>query len=154
MTYLQQNDASILISKKHPLLTWMREECTANDIGIPATMDQLSSKNECSICLETMKELDSVLCLQDCCHLFHTHCIMSWTRQCKSCPLCRKVTTQPDVQLRASSKAGYVVMDKAEFHRWYLKSTEKLIETLQKIPIRFDPSIEYSIKLSFSKTDN
>ena len=47
------------------------------------------AENKCAICLENFKKEESV-CLLDCDHVFHTHCIDKWGERQQNCPLCKK----------------------------------------------------------------
>ena len=50
--------------------------------------DSLLFGEECVICLEKYEKKDKITRLE-CNHLFHNKCIVVWTNQNKSCPLCR-----------------------------------------------------------------
>ena len=50
--------------------------------------DSLLLSKECVICLEKYEKKDKITTLE-CNHLFHHKCIVNWTIQNKSCPLCR-----------------------------------------------------------------
>lgn len=50
--------------------------------------DCLLFGEECVICLEKYEKKDKITRLE-CNHLFHHKCIVVWTNQNKSCPLCR-----------------------------------------------------------------
>ncbi|KAA0064792.1 putative RING-H2 finger protein ATL69 [Cucumis melo var. makuwa] len=43
----------------------------------------------CSICLSDYKPHDSVRCIPDCRHCFHSDCVDEWLRMSATCPLCR-----------------------------------------------------------------
>ncbi|XP_004146803.1 putative RING-H2 finger protein ATL69 [Cucumis sativus] len=43
----------------------------------------------CSICLSDYKPHDSVRCIPDCRHCFHSDCVDQWLRMSATCPLCR-----------------------------------------------------------------
>ena len=49
---------------------------------------------ECSICLETMKD-NGHLGVLSCGHKFHARCIKTWTNEHNTCPLCRRETSFP-----------------------------------------------------------
>lgn len=44
---------------------------------------------DCSICLESFKEGDKLICLP-CEHKFHSACLDPWIRTCGDCPYCRR----------------------------------------------------------------
>ena len=48
-------------------------------------------KEECSICIEPMKNRN-VLKQLDCGHFFHSSCIEPWLQQKRDCPICRRHT--------------------------------------------------------------
>ena len=51
---------------------------------------QSDSKENCSICMMSMKKDDEV-CKLDCEHTFHKDCIMQWLKEYNyKCPICRK----------------------------------------------------------------
>ena len=43
----------------------------------------------CSICLSDYQPYDSVRCIPDCRHCFHSACVDEWLRMSATCPLCR-----------------------------------------------------------------
>ena len=54
----------------------------------------------CSICLEDFSEShdDNIILLPDCFHLFHQSCIFEWLKRQRSCPLCRRVPYEEDLE--------------------------------------------------------
>ena len=46
------------------------------------------SVNDCSICLEKMKQKNKIKFLK-CGHVFHATCIKKWNNITKTCPICR-----------------------------------------------------------------
>ena len=46
-------------------------------------------RDECAICLETMKQGESVSLIY-CSHIFHTACIYEWFQKKPVCPFCEK----------------------------------------------------------------
>ena len=49
------------------------------------------AKDHCSICLEGFAtEKREIVVLGQCKHMFHFPCIVEWTRESRSCPLCRQ----------------------------------------------------------------
>ncbi|XP_042497605.1 E3 ubiquitin-protein ligase ATL41-like [Macadamia integrifolia] len=46
---------------------------------------------ECSICLSTLEEEETVKLLPNCLHVFHTQCIDMWLSAQTTCPICRAV---------------------------------------------------------------
>ena len=50
--------------------------------------DSLLLRDECVICFEKYEKKDKITTLE-CNHIFHHKCISDWTKQNKSCPLCR-----------------------------------------------------------------
>ncbi|KAI3466249.1 hypothetical protein Pfo_022912 [Paulownia fortunei] len=49
-----------------------------------------SSETSCAICLQDLKDGESVRLLPSCRHFFHLHCIDEWLTRQGSCPICRK----------------------------------------------------------------
>lgn len=43
----------------------------------------------CSICLSDYRPKDTIRCIPDCHHCFHSDCIDEWLRMSATCPLCR-----------------------------------------------------------------
>ncbi|KAK9932504.1 hypothetical protein M0R45_019739 [Rubus argutus] len=43
-------------------------------------------------CLEAKKQQSCAICIPDCLHLLHGHCIRPWLDKSLSCPLCRWAT--------------------------------------------------------------
>ena len=50
--------------------------------------DSLLLREECVICFDKYEKKDKITTLE-CNHIFHHKCIVGWTNQNKSCPLCR-----------------------------------------------------------------
>lgn len=132
----------LLLNKQHPLVTWILEGQSTNDLGTPATADQLSSGEACSICLEAMRESDTILCMRGCCHLFHTNCIISWIQYHKSCPLCREATTVSHTCLQKAPLNSHISVNAAKFHSALSKLREYVNTRLQQLPIRNDLSTQ------------
>jgi len=44
----------------------------------------------CSICFEDFHVNEKVIMLEACSHIFHRHCISSWLKIKKDCPICRR----------------------------------------------------------------
>lgn len=66
------------------------------------TVTQTDDNNQCSVCLETIQQDETVVTL-GCHHTFHFHCIERWCSSHNSCPVCRSVIeeqeeTIPNVQ--------------------------------------------------------
>ncbi|XP_011498316.1 PREDICTED: RING-H2 finger protein ATL74-like [Ceratosolen solmsi marchali] len=55
----------------------------------------LSSENECSICMGTVKKINSYILA--CGHFFHAKCIKEWMNSDTSCPNCRYLIIDIDV---------------------------------------------------------
>ncbi|GFP98141.1 nep1-interacting protein 2 [Phtheirospermum japonicum] len=51
-----------------------------------STCDETS----CAICLQDLKNGESIRLLPNCKHLFHLHCIDTWLTRQGSCPICRQ----------------------------------------------------------------
>ncbi|KAG9129185.1 hypothetical protein Leryth_006438 [Lithospermum erythrorhizon] len=51
--------------------------------------DGLVEGGDCSVCLGEFEEDESLRLLPKCSHAFHIHCIDTWLRAHKNCPLCR-----------------------------------------------------------------
>ena len=50
------------------------------------------ARDHCSICLEGfVTKKREIVVLRHCEHMFHFPCIVEWTRESRSCPLCRQV---------------------------------------------------------------
>ncbi|CAA0833652.1 E3 ubiquitin-protein ligase ATL6 [Striga hermonthica] len=47
-------------------------------------------ETSCAICLQDVKDGESVRLLPNCGHLFHPHCIDKWLTRQGNCPMCRK----------------------------------------------------------------
>ena len=45
---------------------------------------------ECSICLDKIKQGQSIICLENCKHKFHKTCIKQWVAVRNSCPTCNQ----------------------------------------------------------------
>jgi len=56
-------------------------------------MGLTTSKEDCSICLDHIKNNKKTLACQ---HIFHKGCIDTWLNHKTSCPLCRKSAVQDD----------------------------------------------------------
>lgn len=71
--------------------------------------DGLFEGTECSVCLSEFEEDESVRLLPKCDHAFHLHCIDTWLRSHKNCPLCRA----PIVRDENASLIGVVSSNEA-----------------------------------------
>ncbi len=49
--------------------------------------NQVNSNDECTICLELLKE---DITLKNCNHSFHISCLKNWHKTNRNCPICRK----------------------------------------------------------------
>lgn len=52
--------------------------------------EKIHTDNECSICLETFINDESLVQLK-CKHIYHFHCIGDWLQRKETCPLCRRI---------------------------------------------------------------
>ncbi|KAG5235036.1 hypothetical protein OIU76_026265 [Salix suchowensis] len=84
-----------LVISSLPVFTYKLAEQT--DHGEPV--------DECSICLGTIVEGDSVRVLPNCKHTFHVECIDIWLGSHSTCPICR-TDAEPKIQ-----PAGETAMD-------------------------------------------
>ena len=53
------------------------------------TKQQVEDGANCSICITLLEEGETVSKLL-CQHLYHTHCIIEWLKENRTCPICRK----------------------------------------------------------------
>lgn len=70
-----------------------RIQSPAIDIEIDRRVRRLKTENvgkssRCTICLDGFMSDIHVKCMP-CLHLFHEDCIVTWLKQCNSCPVCR-----------------------------------------------------------------
>lgn len=56
----------------------------------PVCLKHYKVLGECCICMENM---ESGSLLLDCGHMFHKHCLVTWTQHSETCPLCRMQMT-------------------------------------------------------------
>tara|TARA_B100000212_G_C27162678_1_gene442475 strand:- start:27 stop:617 length:591 start_codon:yes stop_codon:yes gene_type:complete len=82
-----KNRLCLCCSKKEPKVEVV--ELFEIVIHPPKVIDE-----ECSICLETMKD-NGHLGVLSCGHKFHARCIKTWTNEHNTCPLCRRETSFP-----------------------------------------------------------
>jgi len=54
----------------------------------PPNFRFIAQTYECSICLESLKEVQGV-CGQNCDHAYHLHCLTQWCQISHTCPYCR-----------------------------------------------------------------
>lgn len=62
----------------------------ANNKGV-VLISKEKAQQDCSICLEKFSDQNTAVMLGHCEHMFHVPCIVQWTAQSKTCPICRKV---------------------------------------------------------------
>lgn len=68
----------------------LRQDTRSCEVGVVVEVEKVIGK--CTICLEDMKEGDSVRFLE-CLHKYHKNCVDSWlSRHSNSCPECRHET--------------------------------------------------------------
>lgn len=53
---------------------------------------------ECPICLATLKRGEVGVCVTDCNHAFHTHCLCTAVRNATTCPVCRRSLCAPTAE--------------------------------------------------------
>lgn len=58
---------------------------------------------ECTICLEYIKEEDSIGIIQPCRHYYHDHCVLQWSSNSNTCPTCRKLFYKIEVRRKDNS---------------------------------------------------
>lgn len=61
---------------------------------------------DCAICLARFKVDQFAVVLPDCLHTFHEHCIRSWFRLSRVCPVCRNEVFKPRRPTAAAGDAG------------------------------------------------
>ncbi len=71
-------------SEKTHTLTLPCNKCTWNPVSSTPCN---ASEEDCSICCS---QLDSDVCSTNCNHIFHSKCIVSWSRHGDKCPICRE----------------------------------------------------------------
>lgn len=50
-----------------------------------------TAPSDCSICLHSISESESMGVSKNCSHVFHYECIQSWLYKRKECPMCRTI---------------------------------------------------------------
>ena len=81
----------------HPLLLSIRSSqrnvsSNSNSSSTSSTSStSFYSPKECPICLETYKENDEICWShnEQCCHAYHSDCMVNWLMEHDDCPLCR-----------------------------------------------------------------
>lgn len=93
----------VLLGMEINSIFFSRRRETSNDeeraIELPVCKDKKGVKiskeqaqDHCSICLEGfVTKKREIAVLRHCDHMFHFPCIVEWTRESRSCPLCRQV---------------------------------------------------------------
>lgn len=86
-----------------------------DNAGIATTthqqQQQQQCKIECSICLDTFTEGDEIawakdgsrtpsMAVEECDHIFHRECLVSWLQHHDECPLCRRLLVHADADVR------------------------------------------------------
>ena len=96
----------IVVRQRHRLV---------DDLDLPGTYTKLASADEavdCGVCLEPMKEGDTIQPMKNCQHEFHASCINKWLEGAgQSCPTCRApvdVTTEEPPYEQATGPAEEV----------------------------------------------
>jgi hypothetical protein len=75
------------VNAKHPLTE--QEFDSMTEVKYAQIKDMADTKEDkCSICLTEFED-DDTLKYTECCHYFHPECLMTWTKEQHTCPLCR-----------------------------------------------------------------
>ena len=95
---------SLLSSRnKHREFRYLRKQIIL--LAERLTPEQLKSKENCAICLESFDKKCRQL---NCGHVFHLHCIQQWIEKEKTCPTCRfdllKNKTQAEINTSSESE--------------------------------------------------
>lgn len=83
----------------------MSEENIQKIPRVEVSAHEVSKNLQCSVCMEDFKCRELVRKLP-CQHLYHTDCIVPWLKMHATCPICRKILTNPSSNSEASS-SGY-----------------------------------------------
>ncbi|KAK1359377.1 hypothetical protein POM88_043851 [Heracleum sosnowskyi] len=54
-----------------------------------AFIRKVGKEEECSICVNKF-EINEYICILECGHMFHHHCLAPWLLNNSTCPLCRR----------------------------------------------------------------
>ncbi|KAL3840540.1 hypothetical protein ACJIZ3_025131 [Penstemon smallii] len=73
-----------------------------NDRFPDATPEELNADATCIICREEMTTAKKLLCG----HLFHVHCLRSWSERHNTCPTCRALVVSPENETSAIGSRG------------------------------------------------
>ena len=72
----------------------MTEENIQKIPHVEVSPEEVSKSVQCSVCMEDFKCRELVRKLP-CQHLYHTECIVPWLKMHATCPICRKILTNP-----------------------------------------------------------
>ncbi|ORX52953.1 hypothetical protein BCR36DRAFT_411314 [Piromyces finnis] len=122
---LKSKDKTSSSEKENESLTKESNECNhSNKI--------IYNEKKCSICFDDFQIYEKVIMLE-CSHIFHRHCIASWLKIKKDCPICRKdvifnhdskpneIDKKRKPRSRISSTTSYTIIHIIHYKKQYSK---------------------------------